>query len=261
MEQTVIALENEPMTLMNSPVEDVSVIGDLDIPRKRHRRVPAKYCDTLPTSLPSLPETPMSRQAKGVITAPQLEVTRATFPGDVLLQTPPNIFGLFRRYRYQPSYDPDGEVTLEELAGFFTTSEAESPQDDLELLPLLCGTSTEELFYPFPNMSTFMLSEWYYNSPSGERSGPDFNRLVSVLSDTRFKHEDLVGFSAKVRDKLLDQGHKSVSGDLECAEIGGWRCNVPVTIQIPEGKHHWSNDEGRPFSVPGLHHHSITDII
>ncbi|KAF8492472.1 hypothetical protein JB92DRAFT_3127898 [Gautieria morchelliformis] len=33
----------------------------------------------------------------------------------------------------------------------------------------------EVTYGPFPNASTFILSNWYYNSPSGERSDPDFN--------------------------------------------------------------------------------------
>lgn len=246
VEQTIIELENVPITLTISPFNDVPVVRDSEIPRKRRRRVPARYHDTLPTSLPSLSETPV--------------VTKVILQGNALYQTVPNTFGLFRRYKHCPSYDPDGEVTLEELAGSFATSEAEESHQN-ELPSVLCGPSTHEPFYPFPNISTFMLSEWYYNSPSGERSGPDFNRLVSVLSDKRFTLEEVIGFNAKTRDKLLDQGNNAVNGDMECTEIGGWACNVPVTIQIPEGNHRWSNDEGRTFSVPGLHHRSITEII
>jgi hypothetical protein len=31
-------------------------------------------------------------------------------------------------------------------------------------------------------------------------------------------------------------------------------------VQIPEGKQ-WTNDEGDTFTIPGLHHHRITEVI
>jgi hypothetical protein len=258
---TVMEPLTGPMDLTNSVVEDVPTTAELEVLRKRHHHIPAQYYDTLPISLLSLPQTPISSsndtdQENDVIMTPCNP--GFALHGDDIFQTAPNIFGLFRRYRYRPSYDPDAEVTLEDLAGFFPTSSAEqSPQDTF--LPSLTHLDTP--FYPFPNMSTFMLSEWYYNSPSGQRSGPDFNRLIAILSDERFKPEDLIGFNASVRDKLLDQVNNAVNQDSKCTTIGGWTCNVPLTIQIPEGKKHWTNDKGQTFTIPGLHHRSITEVI
>jgi hypothetical protein len=246
-DQTVADLGLRPAPPPNLSINDIPAIL-----RKQHHRIPIRYHDTLPASLESLPETSVSSNGEAEHGGVQ----------DGVFQTAPNIFGLFRRYRHCPSYDPDGEVTLEELAGFaMSKAEVDSPpsQDDL---PSLYGPSTREAFHPFPNMSTFMLSDWYYNSPSGERSGPDFNRLISMLSDERFNCADIIGFNASVRDKLLDQANNlGVNEDMEQTAIGGWRCNVPVKVQIPEGKQHWTNNEGCTYTVPGLHHRSITEII
>ena len=232
--------------------EDVPAIEDVEIHRKRRRRVPAPYCDTLPTNLPSLSETPNSGDdylghGNGLILH-----GNDGLPG---FQTPPNRFGLFRRYFYRPSYDLDGEVTLEDLAGFFQApSEAgESSQD--ELLPTLCGLGTNEAYHPFPNISTFMVSNWFYNTTK------QFDGLISVMADERFKPEDTIGFNAKARDKLLDLMSNPVN-NMEPSAIGRWECNVPVTIQIPEGKGGQTHDEGgNTFTVPGLHHRSISEII
>jgi hypothetical protein len=267
MAEPVVEPAIEITNSSNIPTEALPTVTNLQIPRKSRHRIPPRYHDILPTSLPSLPETPIYRndQAERDHGATIPEVPGATVVlGQDLLETSPNIFGLFRRYRHCPSYDPDGEVTLDELASFFaTTSSNESPDDALLLLPGPSTSHANEAFHPFPNMSTFLLSDWYYSSPSGERSAADFDRLISILSDKRFKPDDVVGFSARARDKLLDGINNSVNKDIEQtvkSVLGAWSCDVPVTIQIPEGKQ-WTNDEGRKFTVPGLHHRRITEVI
>ena len=252
----------------NITVEALPTVTHLEVPRKSRRRIPPRCRDILPTSLPSLPETTIYRNEEaerdhGVTFVPEVPGA-VTLHGKDLFETSPNIFGLFRRYRYCPSYDPDGEVTLDELAGFFAASSLDK-SPDIGLLPTL-GPSTSqgnEVFHPFPNMSTFLLSDWYYSSPSGEHSAADFDRLISILSDERFKPEDVLGFSARARDKLLDQINNSINKDIEQtvkSVLGDWSCDVPVMVQIPEGKQ-WTNNKGRTFTVSGLHHRRITEVI
>ena len=104
-----------------------------------------------------------------------------------------------------------------------------------------------------------MLSDWYYNSPSGEYSGPDFDRLIALVSHPQFMGSDVTGFSASKRNQLLDWFDAPI--DANHPAVGSWRLNVPVSFQIPEGKMHWTNASGCTFVVPGLHHHSITEIM
>jgi hypothetical protein len=120
------------------------------------------------------------------------------------------------------------------------------------------GTSklAAKVYQPFPNASAFMLSNWYYDTPSGERSDADFNRLVAVISDPHFISQDITGFIASKRDQLLgrlDEEPNSVNA--------GWKCNIGVHFQVPEGKNHWTDPNGHTFVAPGLHHRYITQIV
>jgi Plavaka transposase len=80
--------------------------------------------------------------------------------------------------------------------------------------------------------------------------------LVAIVSDPRFVPQDLIGFTANKRNQLLD----NLDEEPENASAS-WKRNVAVPFQVPEGKHCWTNAEGRTFVAPGLHHRSITQIV
>ncbi|KIJ23742.1 hypothetical protein M422DRAFT_195539 [Sphaerobolus stellatus SS14] len=121
---------------------------------------------------------------------------------------------------------------------------------------------TTARYFPFPNHSTFKLSSWYYRPGSGGRSAADFNELCRVVSDPSFQAQDIVGFNSAKRDQILDRLTYTEDEDgNEIAPLGGWRTNVNVRIQVPEGKGNWTSDQGQTFLVPGLHHKSITEIV
>ncbi|KAF8505066.1 hypothetical protein JB92DRAFT_2833174 [Gautieria morchelliformis] len=102
------------------------------------------------------------------------------------LKTTPDVFGVFHKYFDRPTYDPDGELTLEDLAGLTlpnsTLKTGAGPDTGWEG-PEDMRHAPEVAYGPFPNASTFMLSNWYYNSPSGERSSTDWLRssLIHAL--------------------------------------------------------------------------------
>jgi Plavaka transposase len=155
----------------------------------------------------------------------------------------------------RPSYDPDSELSPAELV---STQYGNPTTKSLNDLPV-SGCSTLP-FYPFPNYTQYALSNHYLNAPSGQRSAADFDRLLALVSDPRFCPEDVHKFRHRHMQKLLDEVDKTdgtgpLSGD------DGWKRDVCVTIQVPEGKKWWTTSSGRSFSIPGLCHRSIMAIV
>jgi hypothetical protein len=181
------------------------------------------------------------------------------------VRTMPNIFGLTREFYDRPSHDPEADVTLEDLAGLTVASVPSNPAT-AAVAPLLgsqgmsVNGASAPLFSPFPNISQYLLSNWYIENPSGQRSAPDLNNLIqNVLLDARFDPRALASFTANKMNQLFDGIDANADGLELTGE--GWKQNVSVQIQIPEGKAHWTSPQGRAFNIPGLHHRSITGII
>lgn len=223
--------------------------------QRRLRRIPARYRDIPPSAPPTLDEA--EAQGESGPAAQPTGPRRVILHVRDQLQTKTNLFGLSRKFYERPSYDPDGELTLEDLAGLTKQREG----GDANITESRSGRSAElsAPYHPFPNASTFLLSNYWMATPSGERSDADFERLVASVLDPRFHPEEVRGFSAKKMKDLLDG--LDVPSEDEAAVLGGWKRNVSVSIQIPEGKKHWTNPEGRTFTIPGLHLRSITELV
>jgi hypothetical protein len=214
----------------------------------RNRRMPLRYRDILPTGLPSLPQVPGQPPDEE-------EQTEAARPRRVILhvrerlETQPNVFGLFKKYFNRPTTDPDGELTLEILAGLALpeTSAEDCPEPD---------SNARSPYYPFPNATTYLLSHFYLETISGQRSAADLDRLIEVIQDRSFIPHELKGFSVMKMNKLLDKMDTHPDED-----VAGWHRDVAVVIQVPEGRKNWSQPTGRAFTVPGLHYRSIPSII
>lgn len=96
-----------------------------------------------------------------------------------------NRFGLFREYKYRPSYDPDSAVDEDDLAG------RQAPQ------PPLVNEVAKPPAWPFANMSTYLLMDWMFTGSNCKSIG-EIDRLAKdVLSSKDFHPEDLSGFSAR----------------------------------------------------------------
>ncbi|KAF8581349.1 hypothetical protein K439DRAFT_1619082 [Ramaria rubella] len=236
-------------------------ISPADIDCRRACQVPATYIDVLPdvSCQVNEGETPAGgvqhmRNAAGL----HESLPRVHLLVCDQLQTKPDRFGIFRKYFDRPSHDPDSELTLEDLAGLSVPG-ATVEHGAIAKLFQGEGSGTQP-YWPFPNLLTFMLSNWFYDMPSGEHSGPDFDRLVAVVSHLTFEPGDVQGFSMSVRNKLLDRINDPT--DHAPQVLGHWWHNVLVQIQIPEGKGpQWTSDAGHSFEIPGLHHRSITEIV
>ena len=81
-----------------------------------------------------------------------------------------------------------------------------------------------------------------------------------MIQDPRFDPQDVWGFRlCQMRQRLDAIDNDSDAGPLSSRD--GWKCNVRVTINVPEGKTWWTSPVGRPFEVEGLCHRSIMTIV
>lgn len=242
-------------------VPDISdrPLGPSGRPMRRNRRLPLRFQDILPTPPPSMP---LSRpdDRRGTEAADTL-IRRVILNVRDKVRTATSRFGVFREFYDRPSADPDGDLTLEELAGLSGPTDQDRHASSDNHDPGSRSTSgSNPWYYPFANVLQYLASAWWLQTPSGQRSDPDFDSLVrNVMLDARFCPGDLEGFNSHKMKRLMDNLGQNDEGPQLPGE--GWKKNVGVSIQVPEGLKQGATAEGRTFEVPGLFHRSITGII
>ncbi|KIJ42710.1 hypothetical protein M422DRAFT_170788 [Sphaerobolus stellatus SS14] len=178
-------------------------------------------------------------------------------------ETPPNVFGLYRRYTTKPSYDPDTVgVTMLTSTGSSSSSMAQTLGTDG------ARQNTYAKFRPFPNFSQYSFAKLWNNNQSGHLSDDFFNRTLKTVTDPQFSVSDLKGWSArKMKQQLQESKPMDQAPDAnpdmppEIGKSDDWHRNVKVPISIPEGKNSWTSPQGFKFEVPGLHYRSIISIV
>ena len=162
------------------------------------------------------------------------------------LTTALNTFGLFWKYLFHPSYDPDLVVDPSDLSNLSTCYAPPPPSPESD-------ETNKEPPWPFPDMSIWRLMKWM-NTGSCSKSEGEVNHLVNeVLDAPDFCAKDLCGFSANRENGRLDTATKASPLD------DGFQV-ASVTIEVPTGKP--SNTEtSRPYSVPGLHCRKLLNVI
>ena len=103
------------------------------------------------------------------------------------------------------------------------------------------------------NDSCRLIMQWHWSKPV--KSLEDTNWLVhQVLLNKAFHRSDLLDFDARRETKLIDKAIAKHSD--------GWK-ESSVNISVPDGHTHTHNSDTPvpAFSVPGLFHRSITEIM
>jgi hypothetical protein len=150
------------------------------------------------------------------------------------------VFGLFRRYCSDrpPFHDPEENIELSDLFDRPTTAGSASQ-------PL----NSAKKFYPFPNESSFLLSEWYWNG-GVQKSQESFNKLLDIVGHVDFLPEDVQGTKWRKIDGILARNefdgmdnHSKASnvgnndGDVEWIDgDAGWK-RTSISISIPFHSH------------------------
>lgn len=169
-----------------------------------------------------------------------------------------NIFGVFREYTMFPTHDPEETTSLDDLSDLPINPNITPLRTSPLSLPIpssnLLANAESESIAPFANWSIWALLNWMWTG-SQRKSGIELDRLVhEVLLDPKFKPGDLQGFSTTRETQKFDK-HLAFKGD-------GW-IETDVSITVPDGKaHKLPSDPPVPtFTIPGLHHRSIVEVI
>lgn len=215
--------------------------------RREHRQLPKRYRDILPdppAALPPLPQSPQPPRMEPVVSSPVLSPVRK------MLKSTRNAFGLFRQYHatHFPEHDPDENLTLEDLMDTNTGTPPEPPMDS---------------YHPYPNRSSFLLGEWYWNDGT-KKSQSSFKNLVEVVGDPAFRPEDVAATNWKRIDAQLggeprDDGDEG-EGSWEDEAVDGDWVETSIKIKVPFHKRtlHPGQEE---FEAGVLYHRKLVSVI
>ncbi|KAG2737156.1 hypothetical protein P692DRAFT_20670015, partial [Suillus brevipes Sb2] len=217
-------------------------------PRRQNRQLPQRFRDVLPQPPPTVPAQvrQLPPQSVGCVVRHQdhpAEPVRSVF------RTPPNIFGLVRQYfsATPPSHDPEEYVTMMDLS-FIPTA----PQD----IPI---SSSETLYHPYPNHSSFQLGDWYWNQGL-QKSQASYMKLLEIMSASDFNAADVSSTHWKNINSMLgvneyDEGDEDEWHD----EDAGWK-RTPVSIEVPFSR--TTEIPGpRVYEAAHLYHRSLVSVL
>jgi hypothetical protein len=232
---------------------------------RREHQLPRRYQDVLPDRPAALPppSQPPSDSAQWEVVTPlssqEVPRTEPTNQGPTslfgvrkVLKSVRNIFGLFRQYHatHFPEHDPVENVTSDEL------------MDTSNDPPTLAADS----YHPYPNQSSFLLGEWYWND-GVKKTQSNFKKLLKIIGHPSFRPEDVAGTKWQNIDAQLGGDLRGGSPDEGSGELGwedehadGDWVETPIKINIPFHKR-----ARRPgiekFEVGKLRHRKLVPVI
>jgi hypothetical protein len=217
-------------------------------PSKRTRLTMDLLPQTLPAPPPSMQDAPTDPDLLHTSSSSSAALSPSTHPRVAHfrhINTPHNVFGLWRRFfaKTVPSHDPEELVTLEGLS-------------DIEEPILACAQ--EVPYSPYPNKSSFLLGEWYWDDRT-QKSHKCFDRLLKIIGDPNFKPEDVRHTKWKSIDaRLAGMTHHEVDGDEEWLDAGWETKEIRVSVPFPR---HAAHPGPHEYSVGTLYYRSIVDVI
>jgi len=185
--------------------------------------------DILPQALPALP--------------PSIQHVPTIADSDI--KTPCNTFGLWRRFfsKTLPSHDPEEHATLENLS-------------DIE--PSAPSHNREISFSPYPNESSFLLGEWYWDD-SIQKSHKNFDRLVKIVGHPDFRPEDVRHTKWKSIDaQLAGTTYHKADEDEEWLDAGWETKEIKVSVPFPKCA---AQPGPREYTVGTLYYCPIVNVI
>lgn len=250
-------------------------------PRRHNRRLPIRFRDDVPESLPLLPPsllptahlpptpslTPM--EVAGV-TAEQSSASQSsissnqTFQSFIrqVFQTPRNIFGLVRRYHCArlPSHDLEEHLDLEQLYDE-PPVKRRIPTGQRDKHSSTTNPNITDLA-PYPNKSSFLLGDWYWNH-GAQKSQESFTSLLKIVGDPQFRPDDVRHTPwAKINTSLvggLFNKTDANSDEPEWLDEDGWH-RTPIQISVPF--HSRTKNPGpKPYTIGDLYHRSLVSVI
>ena len=230
--------ETDPVFIPQSFIPTVSNTN-IGCPRRVHK-LPKRYLNLYPEGPAALPAPVPAPKPAHIIPCVILHVK------DTICTTL-NHFHLMCEYPHCPSYDPDGQLSSEELSNI-----------NLHMANFPLKPGNLNLLHPppwsFANMSVYCLMQWF-NSGSHQKSVGETERLVQeVICADDFDAWDLASFSIHSQSKKLDasEGQAPHSSD-------GWE-ESSVDIYLPTGIKGLESRQ-KTFTIFGLHCQSLLSIL
>ena len=221
--------------------------------RRENRQLPKRYRDIAPEPPATLPPSSLQAIPEYMQVDPQFSSQEspapATTPVRKILKSPHNVFGLFRQYyatRF-PDHDPEKHIT----------------PDDLNTSSDLSSTPPAHSYAPYPNLSSFLLGEWYWNGGE-KKSQSSFKNLIKIVGHPDFRPEDVAGKNWRFFDARLSGEHYKGSNeddweDERDSRPEGW-IKTPITINVPFHKRMWQPGP-QEFHAGFLHHRKLMSVI
>jgi Plavaka transposase len=213
--------------------------------RREHRQLPKRYRDVLPEPPAALPpasvltgaQTPALSQASSPV----------LFPVRKILKSARNVFGLFRQHHAAsfPDHDPNENIVSDD---FIDSS---------------LNTHQVETYHPYPNQSSFLLGEWYWND-GVQKSQSSFQNLLKIVGHPEFRPEDVACLNWKSIDAQLGGDRRVVSlddeGSWQDEQVDGDWVKTPIKIMVPFHKRMLHPGE-KVFDAGILHHRKLVSVI
>jgi Plavaka transposase len=243
---------------------NVDVVDAKRRSRREHRRLPKRFRDVLPERPAALPPPfqPVSNSAQPEPIAPpsSQEIPQAEPPRQEsssvlsgvrkILKSTRNIFGLFRQYyatRF-PEHDPVENLTSDEL---------------MDTTPDSPPSLTADTYHPYPNQSSFLLGEWYWND-GVKKTQSTFKNLIKIIGHPNFRPEDVAGTKWQSIDAHLGGGLRDDNPD----EGDGWEddqtdgdwIEKPIKIMVPFHKR-TQHPGVEQFEVGKLRYRKLVSVI
>lgn len=230
------------------PDENNSVPLSEGRPRRLNRRLPKRYRDILPEAAPALPPN----------LPPLPDSSSSSTVGDThilpplvrkLFRTPRNIFGLVRQYfsKQLPTVDPEELVTLADLS-----STATGPPAVKQL------HNSAVNFYPFPNESSFRLSDWYWNGGI-QKSQQSFKNLIDIIGGPDFDPNDVRDTKwDKINATLGNNAEDGVDGEWMDEDAGWTKSRIKISVPFHS---RMANPGPRDYLGADMYHRSLVAVI
>lgn len=241
-----------------------------NVPPIQHRRLPRMIPDHLPVpALGAFARTEDLELLSRPATPPEMIIGENMHPSNTSdgIWTVPNKFGILRRYFDRPTSIPDEDVELADLTDPIEVYNLEAELMRLSLtatnrsLAHRARQSTREraldIIYPHPNLSSFLMNNWFYRRGSIQKSKLDRSILVNdvILNPSFDPLEIAPPFNFNALDDLIVSSAGGIASPEQ--QLGtGW-AKGDATIDIPATGQH----PRTTWSVPGVYYRDVTQVI
>jgi hypothetical protein len=178
-------------------------------------------------------------------------------PSRPKIKTQLNSFGLFRLYDEDslPINDPDTDNSLDE-GGLSAAREGNSAKPNEAI------TDASNPFYPYPNETSLLLGDWYWNQ-GHQKTQASFQKLLDIIGHPEYHPRDVRNVNwATINQKLGNSSTREDKTKRDCEWLddnSGWKTTA---IRICTPFHRRTQHPGpKDYIVEDFHYRSLVDII